>query len=247
MRAAVSQPSPQRRPSSTDKTALLAALANELRSEKLKTERAARDMLELEQLVRPVISSRTWLISLSSRSCPVRRAQIEQKHTAFLAEQDCSTARIDHNNLEVARLRSNLARVKAKLDEAQNVQDDDALIYFSLLDRSANAFEPALDREPLFQSDAVRAPIFPLSGIPAEFAVARTLTHNSFSWTHLRDDRLLSPAPFPRATSSIKGPVSPHRLPPPSDIDADPVMTLGQAEEKGWAGKVLTSLRKRRG
>jgi hypothetical protein len=41
----------QRRPSTTDKTALLSALAEELKSEKIKAENAAKEMVHFEHLV----------------------------------------------------------------------------------------------------------------------------------------------------------------------------------------------------
>ncbi|BGP20694.1 hypothetical protein JCM10213_001059 [Rhodosporidiobolus nylandii] len=92
----------------TDKKALLAALAEELKREKLRAEQAAQRMVEVE-------------------------SQVEQKHREFLDEEASLSAQRDANASTIAALRKTLAKARQALDEANHVEDDEADAYLSLL------------------------------------------------------------------------------------------------------------------
>ncbi|GAA5830460.1 hypothetical protein JCM3766R1_002729 [Sporobolomyces carnicolor] len=93
----------------TDKSQLLAALAQQLRTEKEQGELAAREMVQLEHIV-------------------------EEKHASFLAEQDVLISRRDANEAEIATLRSRLTRLRRQLDEANHLRDDEANAFLQLLE-----------------------------------------------------------------------------------------------------------------
>ncbi|GAA6033486.1 hypothetical protein JCM8097_001420 [Rhodosporidiobolus ruineniae] len=91
-----------------DKKVLLAALAEELKREKQRAEEAAQRMVEVE-------------------------AQVEQKHREFLDEEMRLSAERDANVSTIAALRKQLSKLRAELEEASHVEEDEAQAYLALL------------------------------------------------------------------------------------------------------------------
>ncbi|GAA5869238.1 hypothetical protein JCM8547_005174 [Rhodosporidiobolus lusitaniae] len=94
--------------SSFRKEALLQALAEELKREKLRASSAAEKMLAVEQ-------------------------QVEQKHAEFLHEEERLSAERDANAAIIASLRKELATRRRELEAASHVDEDEAAAFMALL------------------------------------------------------------------------------------------------------------------
>ncbi|GAA5974631.1 hypothetical protein JCM11641_007032 [Rhodosporidiobolus odoratus] len=92
----------------TDKKALLAALADELKREKQRAESAGQKMVDGE-------------------------AKVEQKHREFMDEEAHLSAQRDANAATIAALRKELAKARQALEDASHVQEHEADAYLSLL------------------------------------------------------------------------------------------------------------------
>ncbi|GAA5883692.1 hypothetical protein JCM16303_004769 [Sporobolomyces ruberrimus] len=167
---------PQRRPSLTDKSLLLSALAQELKAEKLRAEHSAKEMIYFEHL-------------------------IQEKHSSFLSEQDNLISIRDRNNHQIASLRRRLKSLQEELEQAQTVREEEALLYLYLLEGThggAGLGHVGFDVDQPLGSVSIEESFRPDS--------------SSREYVQRRQEDLVSPAPYPCATSSIKGSVSPERL-----------------------------------
>ncbi|GAA5962288.1 hypothetical protein JCM3765_004735 [Sporobolomyces pararoseus] len=196
----------ERRPSTTDKTSLLAALAQELKSEKLKAEKAAKEMVHFEHL-------------------------IEDKHTSFLSEQDKLSLNRDRNNSEIANLRRRLKVLKEELEEAQNVREEEAELYLNLLE-GGRVGGRQIEQEGDESIPGVHRFDHSMEGSTGP--TVHSLTHQD----RYNQEPARSPAPYPRATSSVKGPVSPRRQLAHNDHN-DPyqLTSYGSEEKNDWFGQ----------
>ncbi|GAA5902100.1 uncharacterized protein JCM6883_001298 [Sporobolomyces salmoneus] len=195
---ASSSPPRARRPSTTDKSSLLSALASELKTSKALSEAAAQEMVHFEHL-------------------------IEQKHTAFLSEQDSLIARRERKNAEIASLRKRLGGLKRELEEAMNVREEEAQAYLELI-QSGGGGRDALGRAEVEEEEE--------RGIYVSPTVERSRAQDVRGMTGTAEPRLQEH----------------HAL----DLNqaSSNEWYEGQGEEdknsKNWAGKVLTTLKLRR-
>jgi len=229
--------------STTDKTALLSALAQELKSSRFEADESAKEMIKLESLVRS--SSSFALPSPHSLSLTHSRSQIEEKHSSFISEQQRLSQIRDLNNSQIHSLRRKLASLKSQLLEAQHVKEEEANLYFSLLSKEGMGFSDSTNStsNPSSSRDQphVSQRIHPHSTLPAEYGVTLSPSRseeNPYQYSpESIESPLRSPAPYPRATSEVRGSVSPERIVERSEWQ-DSLFDQGQGQgETGGNGK----------
>ncbi|GAA6059672.1 hypothetical protein JCM10212_000059 [Sporobolomyces blumeae] len=224
-------------PPRTDKQSLLAALALELKHQKLRAQLAAHDMINLEK-------------------------QIEEKHAQFLSEQDRLSNERDSNQAKIALLRKQLDHLKLQLDDASNVRDEDAQRYFALLSSDQPSSRTITNQRrddptprPVSRVPAELGVTRSLTTLDADSSDAHPPAIpplpprvRSTSALALDLDSIEPPAPYPRRTSTVvvdegEPPVELRNL--SKHANAWPDSFPGEDDKpKGW-GRVFSTLRRK--
>ncbi|GAA5837988.1 hypothetical protein JCM5353_001171 [Sporobolomyces roseus] len=183
-------------PNTTDKSALLSALAQELKLSKLSADESAQSMIKLESL-------------------------IEEKHSSFLSEQSQLSHLRDRNHSEITSLRKKLASLQSQLVEAQNVQEEEAQIYLSLLSGKVEGLQfsdSTISTTPRPSSHELAQPHSQgtrfHSTLPVEYGVTLSPTsttpiENPYQRNSRESSLHHSRMPYhPRATSEFRDPAS---------------------------------------
>ena len=139
----------------------------------------------------------------------------------------------DRNNSEIANLRRRLKILKEELEEAQNVREEEAELYLNLLEGGNGRRQVELEGSDLLPGVNQFGDLDPVS---TEDTAQSQVYRDHYQST--KQEPIRSPAPYPRATSSIKGPVSPRRQPIHSDHD-DPyqLASAGSGGDNHWLGQ----------